>query len=179
MPGTVYIDPGPDDSLEVGEAYTPAGIGDTMGAAEAPIVTFSFSFETEDGKKGGAFVEFEEHREFTVIEAKQVNEDGDLVDTDSITFTDHTLQTETPTDYDEVHDRLDEYEEFQKELLERQYELVETMAEDDETDTNVSIGFPSFGLGGEGAGLLGIGIIGVVVLAVVGIVTDLIPGLGN
>ncbi|MFC7236840.1 hypothetical protein ACFQS4_00980 [Saliphagus sp. GCM10025317] len=51
MPGTVYIDPGPDDSLEVGEAYTPAGIGDTMGAAEAPIVTFSFSFETEDGKK--------------------------------------------------------------------------------------------------------------------------------
>ncbi|MFC7236841.1 hypothetical protein ACFQS4_00985 [Saliphagus sp. GCM10025317] len=114
-----------------------------------------------------------------MIEAKQVNEDGDLVDTDSITFTDHTLQTETPTDYDEVHDRLDEYEEFQKELLERQYELVETMAEDDETDTNVSIGFPSFGLGGEGAGLLGIGIIGVVVLAVVGIVTDLIPGLGN
>ncbi|WP_238709223.1 hypothetical protein [Natronorubrum halophilum] len=181
--GTLYIDPGPDGDLQVGETYTPADLTDLVSeTTAAPTVLFSTTVVVENSEgeqvEQTGFVEFEDTREFTIDSAQGLNEDGEIVDTDSVTFTDNDLTTETPTDYEEVHDRLDEFEQFQKELLEQQYELVEEMNSDDDTEVDLTVPNPLDDLG-EGGALLGLGLIGVVVLAVIGVVTDLIPGLGG
>ncbi|WP_254861733.1 hypothetical protein [Halovivax gelatinilyticus] len=132
--GTLYADPQPDEPVEVGETYTAEDFGGD--------VTTHFSMTFEDDGDVGRF-EFEPDREFTVTEAHRLDEDGDLVETDEITFT-TGMPTETPTDYGDLHDRLDSAEEFQLEILEAQYELIEEMAEGDDPIIDIG-GIPGVG----------------------------------
>ncbi|UTF52817.1 PQQ-binding-like beta-propeller repeat protein [Natronosalvus rutilus] len=90
--------------------------------------------------------------------------------------------TTTEPDYtDPDYDSFDstEFAEAMASLEEKIAQLESEEDNDGGSDNDDPLFGPIFGDGFESGGLLGIGIIGVVILAIVGIVTDLIPGLGN
>lgn len=161
--GTLYIDPAPDNSLSVGQTYTPDGLTDDVSeTTTAPTVTFSFPVETDTGDTSATFAEFEQYRQFTVVNAQSVNNDGDLETVDEIAFED-SLTTETPTNYEDVHNRLDEFEKFQQDLLKRQYDLVEEMSNQD--------GFAFPAIGEVGSSLIsGLVVTGIVIVGIVKVV---------
>ncbi|MXV61296.1 PQQ-binding-like beta-propeller repeat protein [Natronorubrum sp. JWXQ-INN-674] len=89
-------------------------------------------------------------------------------------------ETVSVNDLDYSSPDYDSYDssEFADAMAELEEKIEQIEDDDGDTEVEVGLGFPDLG-DFEGAGMLGLGLIGVVVLAVVGIVTDLIPGLGN
>ncbi|WP_436347692.1 outer membrane protein assembly factor BamB family protein [Natronorubrum sp. FCH18a] len=81
-------------------------------------------------------------------------------------------------EYDEVD--MEPFSEYLDEVSTKHADAVAAGEEDDDSDSEVSVGISNpFSDLGVDSGMLGLGLIGVVVLAVIGIVTDVIPGLGN
>ncbi|SER15233.1 hypothetical protein [Natrinema salaciae] len=171
--GSLHFDTPPSNPLEVGETYTAKSIAGDV----TPNITFSYGFKDDEGNERANIIQLADDREFTVTSAERLDDNGEVEEVDEITFS-SSLPTETPTDYDELHTRLDEMDQFQREVLEKQQQLIEQLAKDDDDDGPGWPGVPDLPDGAAGQ-WLGLGIVGVVVLAVIGIVTDLVPGLGE
>ncbi len=165
--GTIYADPTPGSPLSVGETY----LVDDLGGDATIDVMFAFTIENENGEEAGYLLEFKQEDEFRITDAERLDENGDLVSVDSIEFSDGA-PTESPANYDEMHDELDALETLQTDLLEQQQTLIEELAKDDDP-----IGF-SLNIGNiSNSGIVGLAIIGATILVVISFVTDLVtPG---
>jgi len=124
LEGTIFVRPQPTDPIEVGKQYTVSDLG----GDSTVEVMLTYATVDADGNRTANMIELEQSDTFEIVEAKRLNDNGELVSVDQIEFS-GSAPTETPTNYDEMHQKLDQMETFNKEVLAQQRKLIEKMAE--------------------------------------------------